>query len=156
MKAIYQHYSKLVLIAFFCVFSQIAVAADTKGVEDAYYGWCDAIGKAKGHAETVVKFYADGATLLPTLSPKLLVNTDGGLNDYFKTLTSMKDIKCSPDKLVTKMYGNIAVNVGFYQFSFTQNDKQQTLPARFTFVYEKQGNNWLITHHHSSKLPSEM
>lgn len=156
MKSIYLPCFKLVLLGFFCIFSPIAMAANTKGVEDAYYSWCDAIGKAKGHADTVVKFYAEGATLFPTLSSNMLVNTHGGLNDYFTKLTSINHIQCEPEKLVTTIYENTAVNIGFYRFTFIQHHQRQTLPARFTFVYEKFGNKWLITHHHSSKLPSEI
>ena len=51
------------------------------------------------------------------------------------------------------MYGN--ANAGLYSFSFDQNGEKKVVPARFTFVYQKQGNQWLIINHHSSKLPDQ-
>src|SRR5437762_12012321 len=90
-------------------------------VQKAYYDWCDAIGKAKGDPQVVVKFYAPDAILFPTLSAKVLVNHNGGLNDYFKKLTSLPNIQCSTQKLITRMYTDTAVNSGLYKFTFTEN-----------------------------------
>lgn len=124
-------------------------------VQKAYYNWCASIAKAKGDAREMVKYYAPNAILLPTLSSEVLLNTDGGLNAYFAQLTSYKDIQCQPKKLLTRMYGDfVAVNAGLYDFSFVDKEgKPQTLYSRFTFVYEKFGNKWLIVSHHSSVKP---
>jgi uncharacterized protein (TIGR02246 family) len=133
----------------------LSFASDKSDVEKAYQQWCAAIGEAKGDASVVVKYYAPDAILLPTLSAKILQNTDGGLNAYFKDLTGKKNIKCTPEKLITRLYGDtMAINAGLYDFSFTDKDgKKQVLPARFSFVYEKQNQQWMIVNHHSSKLP---
>lgn len=127
-----------------------------KAVQDAYYAWCTAIGKAKGDPKLIVKFYAPDAILLPTLSHEILINHEGGLNAYFKKLTRLPDIKCIPEKLITRMYTDTAVNTGLYKFSYKEEDgKIITIPARFTFVYQQYGNQWLINKHHSSKMPIE-
>lgn len=137
----------------FLLFTQTyAATASERAVQKAYYNWCSAIGSAKGDAEVVVKYYAPNAILHPTLSAKMLVNSNNGLNDYFHQLTLRDNIKCTPEQLVTDVYDNIAINSGFYQFSYTDADhKNKAIQARFTFVYKKIGNEWLIINHHSSK-----
>lgn len=146
----------LVIIALFC-FSAVCNAAVSaqKAVENSYYAWCSAIGTAKGDSSAIVKFYAPNAILLPTLSDKILFNSQGGgLSDYFKTLTSYQNIKCTPKQLITQMYGDIAINSGVYTFSYQDARGQHVqLPARFTFVYKEFGPQWLIVNHHSSNVP---
>ena len=143
-------------IALFCFFSQTGFASPEKTeIENVYHAWCDAIGSAHGNFHEIIKYYSPNAILLPTLSPKILVNKNGGLNDYFKELTSKPNIKCNPEKLITRIYGKIAINAGFYSFSYEQNGAKKVVPARFSFVYEKQGNQWLIVNHHSSILPDQ-
>ncbi len=123
-------------------------------VENAYKNWCAAIATAKGDPSVMVKFYAPNAILVATLSPKILFNTHGGLNDYFTTFTQHPNIHCSTDQLITKVYGNIAINSGLYTFTYDDNGQTVTVPARFTFVYKKSDESWLIINHHSSKVPS--
>ena len=134
-----------------------AVYADTavNAVANAYENWCHAIGTAKGQASKVVKYYAPNAILLPTLAPDILFNRPGGgKNEYFNTLTSKKDIRCIPQKLITRLYGDMAINSGFYRFSYTDDSgHQKNIPARFTFVYQKVDGDWLIVNHHSSVVP---
>lgn len=128
---------------------------EVKAVQDAYYAWCNAIGKAKGNPHEVVKFYAHDAILLPTLSNKIMINTEGGLDEYFKKLTSLPNIKCVPEKLMTRMFTDTAVNTGLYQFTYTEKGRKKVISARFTFVYQKYGDKWLINKHHSSKSPTK-
>jgi len=130
-----------------------AFAQNDKEVQDAYFAWCNAVGEAKGDPKVVVKYYAPDASLLATLSPKILINTDGGLNDYFASFTKNTNIKCKTDKLITHVEGDVAYNVGLYTFTYDEGKNKKVVPARFTFVYKKYNNGWLIVHHHSSKLP---
>jgi hypothetical protein len=124
-------------------------------VQQAYQNWCNAISTAHGRSSEVVKYYAPNAILLPTLSPDILFNReDGGKHEYFVALTSKKDVKCTPEKLITRMYGDMAINAGFYRFSYMdESGHEKEIPARFTFVYQKIGHHWLIVNHHSSVVP---
>jgi len=126
---------------------------DEKLVKDAYYQWCASIGKAHGDPKIVTQYYAHSAILLPTLSEKILINEHHGLDAYFKKLTSHQNIKCTPQKLITRMYKETAINTGLYKFSYTDHGKTLNIPARFTFVYKNEDGKWLIIKHHSSKLP---
>ena len=149
--------NRFLLICFITLFSAntFAKTPDSAGVIKAYNAWCDAIGKARGNALLVVKYYAPHAILLPTLSDKILFNEHNQLNDYFADLTSYKDIRCETKKLITSMNGeDFAMTSGFYYFIFNDKDGNKiTIPARFTFVYKKYDHQWLILQHHSSVLP---
>lgn len=123
-------------------------------VKKAYEEWCASIGTAKGNPQEMVKYYAPGATLLATYSSTILKNTDHGLDDYFKKFTGHKDIKCTTDKLITKVNHDMGFNTGYYTFSFVESDgNKKVVPARFTFVYEKENQKWMIVNHHSSVVP---
>lgn len=144
------------VIIFFSSSNVFAKNINAVNVNKAYEAWCDAIGKAKGNPELVVKYYATHAILLPTLSDKILFNENNGLNDYFMNLTSYKDIHCVTKKLITVMNSeDFAMTAGFYNFVFIdKKGKTITLPARFTFVYKKYKDKWLIIQHHSSVVPN--
>jgi hypothetical protein len=151
-------YIKTTLLALFlCLFSIASNADESTAnaeVVTAYNSWCTAIGTAKGDASKIVKFYAPDAILLPTLSAKILVNHNGGLNAYFTKLTSYPHIQCTRNQLITQVHGDIATNSGLYTFAYSNSSGQkETIPARFTFVYKKFGDQWLIIKHHSSKSP---
>jgi hypothetical protein len=53
-----------------------------------------------------------------------------------------------------RVYGNTAVNTGYYTFSYVQNGESKTFPARYSFTYVKDGDRWMIVDHHSSAMPS--
>lgn len=144
----------LLFCAFFSVSTFAATNAEIKNqVNRAYHQWCAAIGKANGNPKVVTQYYAPGATLVPTLSHKILRNTNHGLDEYFTHLTSHEDIKCTPERNHIHLHGKTVVNSGLYEFSFMEHGHHKTVPARFTFVYEKINGKWLIVNHHSSKMP---
>lgn len=151
----YKLAQKILFVLLFSVTSLSFASSNEIAVKDAYTSWCKAIGSSKGDAQQVVKYYAKDAILLPTLSAKILRNNQGGgLKKYFVKLTSHPNIKCTPEILITQMLSDkFAVNSGYYAFSYTENGKTKTIPARFNFVYKKVNHNWLIINHHSSVLP---
>ena len=54
------------------------------------------------------------------------------------------------DESNVRAFGEIAINSGLYTFTF--NDKS-VVRARFTFVYRRRFENWMIVEHHSSAMP---
>jgi hypothetical protein len=145
-------------LLFFFFLTTAATAAVNPAVEArlAYANWCASINKAKGNAAEMAKYYAPHAILLPTLSPKILFNDSREFTDYFVKLTSHKDIKCTTNKLLTEVSGEMVMNIGLYTFSYMDDSgKMKSVPARFTFVYKNYNRHWLIIHHHSSALLSE-
>jgi hypothetical protein len=57
------------------------------------------------------------------------------------------------DQLI-RVYGNTAINTGYYTFSFTKDGEAKTIPARYSFVYLKRDGRWMIVDHHSSAMPT--
>jgi len=125
--------------------SKTEVAATTSA-------WGQAIGG--GDPENVLALYADDAVLWGTLSPTVRSNR-AALQDYFvsafKVLPSLK--VAFGDQLI-RVYGNAAINTGYYTFTYVRDGEQKTLPARYSFTYVKNGERWLIVDHHSSAMPS--
>jgi uncharacterized protein (TIGR02246 family) len=155
MKNVKKFVGVVLLALLFCTTISWANAEyDIKQVESTYQAWCNTIALAKGNPDKITKLYAPDAVLLPTLSAKILINRNHGLDEYFTSFTSKKNIQCKTNKILTQIYGNMAVSNGLYTFTYNeQNDKQKAVAARFTFVYKKENNDWLIVAHHSSILP---
>ncbi|WP_213288105.1 SgcJ/EcaC family oxidoreductase [Bradyrhizobium sp. sGM-13] len=131
----------------------LGASAEPKAeVAAATSGWGQALGE--GDPEKVLPLYSDDAVLWGTLSPT--VRSDrAALRDYFvgafKVLPSLK--VTFGDQLI-RVYGNAAVNTGYYTFSYVKDGETKTLPARYSFTYVKNGQRWLIVDHHSSAMPS--
>jgi len=150
-----QFVAKLAIILWSLFSVQVFAAESAQAqVVNAYKTWCDAVGKAQGNPKAVVKLYAPNSFLLPTFSAKILSNAHGELNSYFATFTKKDNFKCTTDKLMTHIYGDVAVNAGLYTFTYDDAGKIQKVPARFTFVYKQYPQGWLIVSHHSSELPA--
>jgi len=89
-----------------------------------------------------------------TLSPT--VRSDrAALRDYFVTAFKvLPSLKVSFGDQLIRVYGNTAVNTGYYTFSYAKDGEIKSLPARYSFTYVKNGERWLIVDHHSSAMPS--
>lgn len=89
-----------------------------------------------------------------TLSPTLLVGKQA-VRGYFE-----RAFKALPGHRVTfgeqrvRIYGDIAINSGYYTFTYVKDGQAQSIPARYSFVYRKRGDKWLIVDHHSSATPA--
>jgi uncharacterized protein (TIGR02246 family) len=106
-----------------------------------------------GKPSEVVKNYADDAILVPTVSNKVR-HTYPEIEDYFQRFLSLK-----PDGRIEEqniqIYCDVAVNSGVYTFAVVKEGQPSEVKARFTFVYHKVGDRWLIVDHHSSGMPEK-
>jgi hypothetical protein len=57
------------------------------------------------------------------------------------------------DQLI-RVYGDTAVNTGYYTFPYTKDGETKSIPARYSFTFVKEGNDCKIVDHHSSAVPS--
>jgi hypothetical protein len=53
-----------------------------------------------------------------------------------------------------RVYGDTAVNTGYYTLSYTKDGETKSIPARYSFTYVKDGNDCKIVDHHSSAMPA--
>jgi uncharacterized protein (TIGR02246 family) len=132
--------------------SPIAAAEPKEEVAAATAAWAQALGE--DDPDKVLPLYSSDAVLWGTLSPKLR-SDPAALRDYFvgafKVLPGLK--VTFGDQLI-RVYGNTAVNTGYYTFSYVQNGESKSFPARYSFTYVKNGDRWMIVDHHSSAMPS--
>lgn len=128
-----------------------AVTISASEAEKAYKAWREAIASRK--TENILAQYKDNATLLPTLSAKVITGQKER-GEYFDGLVKKEGLNVKPLTAKTTTYGNVAVTNGTYNFSFKDAGKEQTVNARFTFVFEKDSKGEVkIATQHSSIVP---
>jgi uncharacterized protein (TIGR02246 family) len=133
-------------------FGSRALVEPKAEVAAATLAWGQALGG--DDPERVLPLYSDDAVLWGTLSPT--VRSDrAALRDYFVTAFKvLPGLKVAFGDQLIRVYGNAAVNTGYYTFSYVKDGEAKSLPARYSFTYVKNGENWLIVDHHSSAMPS--
>lgn len=101
-----------------------------------------------GNPKNVVALYASDAILLPTVSNKVRHN-HAEIEDYFVHFLA-KGPQGIIDESNMRIFGDIAINSGIYTFTFKDG---VSIQARFTYVYQWNGQRWMIIEHHSSAMP---
>jgi uncharacterized protein (TIGR02246 family) len=126
--------------------TEICHPASEKEIAALFDRWNDSL--KTGDPEKVVANYASRSILLPTVSNKPRLTVDEKL-DYFKHFLEKKPVG-TIDFRDIMIECNTAIDAGLYSFQFADGS---VVKARYTFTYEWNGHKWLITSHHSSKLP---
>ena len=121
----------------------------TEGVKAATQAWADAFNSRV--LDKILVHYSAEAVFWGTVSPTLR-DEPSEVRDYF--------IPIGPDARVLigeqnpRVFGDIAINTGFYRFTDVRDGEKITFAARFSFVYKRDANGiWLIVDHHSSAVP---
>jgi uncharacterized protein (TIGR02246 family) len=141
----------LVLSIVLLSFVPLASAGPKEEVEAATLAWGRALGE--DDPDKVLPYYAQDAVLWGTLSPTVRADR-AALRDYFVTAFKvLPGLKVSFGDQLIRVYGDTAVNTGYYTFSYGNDGETKTLPARYSFTYVKNGGRWLIVDHHSSAMP---
>ena len=114
--------------------------------------WAETLGQ--NDPDRIILLYATDGVLWGTLSPTVRADR-AALRDYFVTAFKvLPGLKVTFGEQLIRVYGNTAVNTGYYTFSFTRDGETKTLPARYSFTFVKVGENWMIVDHHSSAMPT--
>ena len=130
----------------------VASAGPKEDVAAATSTWAAALGE--DDPDKVLPLYSDDAVFWGTLSPTVRADR-AALRDYFVTAFKvLPGLKVAFGDQLIRVYGNTAVNTGYYTFSYVKDGETKSLPARYSFTYVKSGENWLIVDHHSSAMPS--
>jgi uncharacterized protein (TIGR02246 family) len=129
-----------------------AWAGPKEGVAAAALTWARALGE--DDPDKVLPLYSDDAVLWGTLSPTVRADR-AALRDYFVTAFKvLPGLKVAFGEQLIRVYGGMAVNTGYYTFSYVKDGETRSLPARYSFTYVKNGEHWLIVDHHSSAMPA--
>jgi uncharacterized protein (TIGR02246 family) len=119
-------------------------------VEAATQQWIAAFNRHD--PKEIVSLYAEDAVFFGTVSP-VLRDTPDLVWDYFKNVAAQSNSTIVLGEHRVQMFGDIAINTGFYVRKMVDAGKTVESPARFTFVYQRRAGKWLIVAHHSSVLP---
>jgi uncharacterized protein (TIGR02246 family) len=113
--------------------------------------WVDAFNSRD--PERIVALYAPDAALWGTTA-KTLARTPDEIRAYFKDAGQRPHTRVTVGQQHVRAVGGLIVASGAYTF---REDRDGTVsnvrPARFTFVFRRDGNRWLIVEHHSSRVP---
>jgi uncharacterized protein (TIGR02246 family) len=129
-----------------------AATADKETVAAAATTWAEAFSEEK--PDRLVALYDKEAVLWGTLSPQRRDNAEA-IRGYMTTaFAALPGHRVSFGDQLIRVYGNTAINTGYYTFSFSKDGEAKTLPARYSFVYVKRDGRWMIVDHHSSAMPA--
>jgi len=144
--------SAVVLLLSAGVSVQSARACSTEAVAGAVDKWTTVL--AENNPDTIVALYSKDAVLWGTLSPT--VRSDpAALKAYFvAAFQALPKLTVKFGEQLIRVYGDTAVNTGYYTFSFTKDGESKSLPARYSLTYVKEGNDCRIVDHHSSAMPT--
>jgi uncharacterized protein (TIGR02246 family) len=104
-----------------------------------------------GDPHKVVANYAEHSILLPTVSNKPRL-TPAEKEDYFHHFLENRP-SGKIDLRNIEMGCNTAVDAGLYTFIFAKTG--ESVSGRYTYTYRWNGEQWLITSHHSSVMPEK-
>lgn len=142
-------------IAVLLLFSQTTFALQAvteKDITALFDQWNQSL--QTGKPEEVVKNYAPDAILLPTVSNRVRHNHDE-IKDYFEHFLDKKPVGKLDEQNVRLLGNDIAINSGIYTFTLNHEERPRDVQARYTFVYRKLNDKWLIIEHHSSFMPEK-
>ncbi len=127
-------------------------AGDKEDVAAATAKWAETF--TDDSPDAILALYDKEAILWGTLSPTRR-DDPAAIRDYFvKAFAALAGHKVTFGDQLIRVYGDTAINTGYYTFSFVKDGEPKTLPARYSFVYVKRKGMWMIVDHHSSAMPA--
>lgn len=121
-------------------------AAPEDEVRAAGRKWIEGIGM--GDPDYMVALYAEDGILHGTGSPVVRVGHQL-IREYFAGLNAPVTMHFVEPQHI-RIFGDVAVNTGNYE---TVIGTAAPIRLRYSFVYQKVGDEWLIVDHHSSRMP---
>jgi len=129
--------------------TEVCVAESEQDIAALFDRWNEAL--KTGDPYKVVANYASKSVLLPTISSKPRFTAEEKV-DYFREF-QLNQPEGRIESRTIELDCNTAIDEGLYSFTFQKTGV--TVKARYTFTYKWDGKQWLITSHHSSRLPAE-
>jgi hypothetical protein len=136
----------VVLVLSAGVSVQTATACSKEAVAGAVDRWTTVL--AENNPDTIVALYSKDAVLWGTLSST-------GLKAYFVgAFQALPKLTVKFGEQLIRIYGDTAVNTGYYTLFYTKDGETKSIPARYSFTFVKEGNDCKIVDHHSSAMPA--
>lgn len=140
------YFGALLLISFILP----AAADDIDDITATTQKWVTAFNHKS--TEEITALYADDAVFFGTSSP-VIRDTPSLVTEYFSGFSNLGDINMAVGDHRIQLFGEVAINTGYYTMTSNDNGQVTDSNARFTFVYAKRDGQWIIVEHHSSALP---
>jgi len=96
--------------------------------------------------------YAPDAILWGTVSRIIRTKPEEILGYFIESATRRPDLRMSLGEYHVRVYGDIAINSGYYTSRNPVDGQEVVTPMRFTFTFRRQGGRWMIINHHSSRF----
>jgi uncharacterized protein (TIGR02246 family) len=96
--------------------------------------------------------YAPDAILWGTVSRTIRTKPEEILEYFMESATRRPDLRMDLGEYHVRVYGDIAINSGYYTSRNPVDGQEVVTPMRFTFTYLRQGGRWMIINHHSSRF----
>jgi uncharacterized protein (TIGR02246 family) len=105
-------------------------------------------------AARISALYAPDAILWGTVS-KTIRTKPREILEYFEESSAKRpNLRMFLGEYHVRLYGDIAINSGYYTSRNPVDGQEVVIPMRFTFTYRKEGDRWMIVNHHSSRFAS--
>jgi len=123
---------------------------------DNFKRWNDAL-QTKNAATVANMYISNNLSFLPTVSGDHIKSGGTGTDteDYFKSFVQKNPFGTITDDSVQVYNADTYLHSGMYTFDLGEADARTPVEARFSYVWQKVGNEWKIAHHHSSVRPGE-
>jgi hypothetical protein len=89
-----------------------------------------------------------------TISPTLRTTPLEVLEYFTNSTTKRPNLRIAIGEQHVRVYGDTAINSGYYTSRNSQDGQEIITPMRFTFVFHRRTGRWLIVAHHSSRMPA--
>ncbi|HUF22425.1 MAG TPA: SgcJ/EcaC family oxidoreductase [Burkholderiales bacterium] len=133
-------------------FAQDAADAVRQEVLAATAAWIEAFNTRD--PQRIAALYAPDAVFWGTVSPTIRT-TPREILEYFESSAVRRPtLRMSLGEQHVRVYGNVAINSGYYTSRYVEDGREILTPLRFTFAYRKSGGRWAIVNHHSSRMPA--
>jgi uncharacterized protein (TIGR02246 family) len=120
-------------------------------VAEATMNWVEAYNSRD--AARIATLYAPDALFWGTRATAI-ANKPEQILAYFEESVRNPNLRVRIDDRRIRVYHQVAVCAGTYTVTDVKDGQEVANPGRFTFVFEKRGERWVIVHHHSSRMPS--
>jgi uncharacterized protein (TIGR02246 family) len=147
----YLRISSVVLVLSAALSVQSAKAGPQEDVAATGEKWATVF--ADNNPDTMTALYAKDGVLWGTLSPSVRSDPAAVKAYFVGAFQALPKATVKFGDQLIRVYGNTAVNTGYYTFSYTKDGETKSIPARYSFTYVKDGNDWKIVDHHSSAVP---
>ncbi len=139
-------------VALVLLSTQTATAGPQEELATATQQWATLF--AENNPDTIVPLYAKDAVLWGTLSPSVRSDPVAVKAYFVGAFEALPKATVKFGDQLIRVYGNTAVNTGYYTISYVKDGEAKSIPARYSFTYVKDGNDWKIVDHHSSGMPA--